>query len=70
MDVTSIINLAASAGRRRDCSAAALAAQAHQQPKPLNSLAPCYQGGAIVALDFAPEEERPKMTRSNCATTT
>jgi hypothetical protein len=41
-----------------------------KQPNPLDSVVQSYQGGAFVALDFTPEEERPKAARSICPTTT
>ncbi|WGR73728.1 MULTISPECIES: hypothetical protein [unclassified Bradyrhizobium] len=46
------------------------AAEIFKQPNPLDSLAQSYQGGAVVALDFTPEVERPKAARSTCPTTT
>ena len=40
------------------------------QPNPLDSAAQSYEGGAVAALDFTPEVERPKAARSTCPTTT
>lgn len=40
------------------------------QPNPLDSAMQCYEGGAVAALDFTPEVERPKAARSTCPTTT
>lgn len=41
-----------------------------KQPNPLDSVAQPYQGGAVVALDFTPEEARPKAACSTRPTTT
>ena len=46
------------------------AAEIMKQPNPLDSVALSYQGGVFVALDFTPEEKRPKAARSICPTTT
>lgn len=40
------------------------------QSNPLDTIAQSYQGGALVTLDFTPEEERPKAAHSTCPTTT
>ena len=40
------------------------------QPNPLDSTTQSYEGGAVAALDFTPEVERPKAARSTCPTTT
>ena len=40
------------------------------QPNPLYSATKYYEGGAVAALDFTPEVERPKAARSTCPTTT
>ena len=55
---------------RSAISAEDLAVEIMKQPNLLDSVAQSYQGGAFVALDFTPEEERPKAARSTCATTT
>ena len=46
------------------------AAAMMKRPNPLDAVAQSYQDCAFVALDFTPEEERPKAARSICATTT
>lgn len=45
------------------------AANAHQ-PNSLDTAALSYEGGAVAALDFTPEVERPKAVRSTSPTTT
>jgi hypothetical protein len=45
-------------------------AEITSQPNPLDSAAQSYEGGAVAALDFTPEVERPKAARSTCPTTT
>lgn len=40
------------------------------QPNPLDSARQSYEGGAVAALDFTPEVERPKAARNTCPTTT
>jgi hypothetical protein len=45
-------------------------AEITNQPNPLDSAAQSYEGGAVAALDFTPEVERPKAARSTCPTTT
>ena len=40
------------------------------QPNSLDSATLSYEGGAVAALDFTPEVERPKAARSTCPTTT
>lgn len=45
------------------------AANAHQ-PISLDTAALSYEGGAVAALDFTPEVERPKAVRSTSPTTT
>lgn len=45
------------------------AANAHQ-PVSLDTAALSYEGGAVAALDFTPEVERPKAASNTCPTTT
>lgn len=45
------------------------AANAHQ-PISLVTAALSYEGGAVAALDFTPEVERPKAASNTCPTTT
>ena len=50
-------------------SALSRAASANQ-PNSLDTAALSYEGGAVAALDFTPEVERPKAARITCPTTT
>ena len=45
-------------------------AETANQPNSLDAAALSYEGGAVAALDFTPEEERPKKVRSTSQTTT
>lgn len=45
------------------------AANVHQ-PISLDTAALSYEGGAVAALDFTSEVERPKAARNTCPTTT
>ena len=51
-------------------STASPRAASANQPNSLDTATLSYEGGAVAALDFTPEVERPKAARITCPTTT